>query len=427
MVKQTMMRILMVAAMLSTVMAAPRLAYANSISVLAVVDGFPISSIDFEQRRNFLVKTTGIEINDENREQINRDVLQMLIDDVIKTREGLSFGRGFEVSARQRAKELMNASFSRNGEDPNQVMQQLGIDPEVAEAKFLADVLWASTVQARFAKQFANTREEAEQELERIKKNIQKPHMNLDEIVLVPGPNRDYTTTKKLAAQIYDALTKGADFGRIAQQYSSAGSGREGGKLGWVLAERLPEKISTILLKSPPASIIKPIDNNGTITIYRVNSQRFDGNTDAMETEIELSRLVYELDLTDTAAETAGRSKINAEMKSVKTCDDLEAVHQKYGSQQQSNLGRFKLGEFAPKLRQVLIGLEENEHSDVIGFSEGLVVFMVCDRVVPSLILPELIEIETSIRNRHYTALSARLLSRLRKKAIINYKDAANG
>ena len=427
MAKQMMMRILMIAAMLSAVMAAPRLAGANSITVLAVVDGFPISSIDFEQRRNFLVKTTGIEINAENSEQINRDVLQMLIDDVIKTREGLSFGSGFEVSARQRAKELVRASFSRNGEDPEQVMQQLGIDPEVAEAKFLADVLWASTVQARFSKQFSNTRQEAEQELERIKKNIQKPHMNLDEIVLVPGPNRDYSTTKKLAAQIYDALTKGADFGRIAQQYSSAGSGREGGSLGWVLAERLPEKISTILLKAPAASIIKPIDNNGTIIIYRVNSQRINGNTDVMETEIVLSRLVYELDLTDAAAVKAGQDKINAELKSVKTCADIEAMHEKYGSKQQSKLGQFKLGEFAPQLRQVLVGLGTNERTDAIAFSEGLVAFMVCERMVPSLILPELDEIETSIRNRHYSALSARLLSRLRKKAIINYKDAANG
>ena len=78
-------------------------AQANSISVVAVVDGTPISSIDFIERRNFLIKTTGITYDESNREQIDSDVLQMLVDDIIKTKEGMSFGSGFAASARQRA------------------------------------------------------------------------------------------------------------------------------------------------------------------------------------------------------------------------------------------------------------------------------------------------------------------------------------
>ena len=69
------------------------------------------------------------------------------------------------------------------------------------------------------------------------------------------------------------------------------------------------------------------------------------------------------------------------------------------------------------------MGLGTNEKSDMINFAEGLVVFMVCNRVDPEVILPSLDEIEASIRNKHYSALSARYLSRLRKKAIVTYKD----
>ena len=63
-------------------------AHAKKISVIAVVDGTPISSIDFDERRNFLVKTTGIADTAETREQIDNDVLQMLVDDTIKLLKG---------------------------------------------------------------------------------------------------------------------------------------------------------------------------------------------------------------------------------------------------------------------------------------------------------------------------------------------------
>ena len=48
---------------------------------------------------------------------------------------------------------------------------------------------------------------------------------------------------------------------------------------------------------------------------------------------------------------------------------------------------------------------------------------MVCDKAVPKLNLPTQSEIETRIRNRHFSVLSSRYLAQLRRKAIIEYKD----
>ncbi|MCE2517050.1 MAG: peptidylprolyl isomerase [Alphaproteobacteria bacterium] len=423
--RSLMTPVLAVMAMMAVGLTAPAVttpAMATSISVLAVVDGTPISSIDFELRRHFLIKTTGIEYNEQNRDQIDSDVLQMLIDDIIKVNEGLRFGSGFEASARQRAAELVTQSFSQNGEDPEEVMDRLGIDRQIAEKKFLADVLWASTVQSRYAKQFANTREEAEKELERITTNIMKPHIDIDEIILIPEPNRDFTTTKKLGTQIYNALIKGADFGRIAQQYSAAGSGRNGGELGWVMTERLPERVRNVMEGAPSGSFTQPIEIDGSIAIYRVNGKRENGETDPMESMVELMRLVYPVDINDAAATSSARAKLGNELAPVTSCGQLQSLHDTYGSGAKSDLGSFKIVELAPVMRQLIIGLDKNERTDAINFAEGLVVFMVCERNNPKLILPSIEEVEASIRNRHYSALSARLLSRLRKKAVINYK-----
>ena len=399
-------------------------AHAKKISVIAVVDGTPISNIDFEERRNFLVKTTGIADTPETREQIDNDVLQMLIDDTIKIAEGLKLGAGYETSAKQRAQELVTLSFSQNGEDPFEVMERLEIDPAVAEKKFLADVLWASSIQSRFARQLSTTREEAEKELERIEKNIQKPHANIDEIVLLPEPSRNYNTTMKLANQMYDALLKGADFGRIAQQYSASGSGRQGGKLGWVLVERLPENLKKIIENAPTGAITRPVELDGAIVIYRINGLRISGQADPLEAKVELVRLVMPFDMTasDTEKNTA-RQKLSADTATAQSCAELEALHEGYGSGSKFSLGEFKLTELSPMLQKVVLPLDSNEKSDVLNFAEGMVVFMVCQKEIPQLILPSLDQIETSIRNKHFTALSARYISRLRKQAVITYLD----
>ena len=399
-------------------------AHAQKISVIAVVDGTPISTIDFDERRNFLVKTTGIADTAETREQIDNDVLQMLIDDTIKIAEGLKLGAGFETSAKQRAKELVDLSFSQNGEDPNEVMERLGIDPSVAEKKFLADVFWASTIQSQFARQLSTTRDEAQKELERIEKNIQKPHANIDEIVLLPEPSRNYNTTLKLANQMYDALLKGADFGRVAQQYSAAGSGRQGGKLGWVLVERLPEALRKITENAPTGAITRPIEIDGAIVIYRINGMRISGQADPLESQVDLVRLVMPFDMTaSTEAMNTARRNLANDVATVKSCAELETLHQNYGSGSKFELGQFKLIELSPMLQKVILPLDNNEKSDVLNFAEGMVVFMVCQKDVPQLILPSLDQIETLIRNKHFTALSARHISRLRKQAVITYLD----
>jgi peptidyl-prolyl cis-trans isomerase SurA len=396
---------------------------ATSISVLATVDGVPISNIDFENRRNFLIKTTGLDYNDGNREQIDSDVLQMLVDDIIKIRAGLSIGSQLEETARQRATELVNSSFAINGENPDTVLSSMGISREVAEQKFFADVLWASTIQSRFSKQFSEARQEAEEELERIRKNVQKPHVNLDEIVLTPEPNRSYAATRDLAEQISEALRNGADFGRIAQQYSTSGSGRQGGQLGWVQLERLHPDARAIIEDLPAGVLTIPLDIDGTVVIYRINGIRINGQNDPNQDVINLYRLVYPTDMTNESAVADGRSLVANDIKTVRSCNDLGKLHDRYNSGLDPDLGQFRIIEIAPRLREIIAKLGTNDKSDILNFTEGLAVFMVCNRVNPVINLPNLDEIELAIQNRHFSALSARYLNRLRKQAIVSYKD----
>lgn len=398
-------------------------ARAEGIKVLAVVNGKPITNLDFEERKLFLISTTGIQITDQNRDRINQDVLQMLIDDAIKKEEGLRLARGFESAARQRASELVDTSFSQHGEDPDEVLDRLGISRAMAEDKFLVDVLWASSVQSRFSEQFANVTTEAEQELERIIENANKPQVDLDEIILVPEPNRSFSQTLDVANQMYDAVLQGADFSRIAQQYSAAGSARNGGSLGWIPNERLSPEIRQVVDSMPPGAIARPIEIDGAVAIYRVNGVRRNGMADPLSGTVTVARLVLPVEASDQASRNAAALTLEEEIEGINTCAALEPIHARAGNTTPLIMGEFKLGEIAPKLRSVLLPLDKGEKTSPVNFAEGLVVFMICDKVVPELELPTLEEIETQIKNRHFSVLAARYLQRLRRKAVISIKD----
>jgi len=399
-------------------------AYSASVQVIAVVDGRPITNIDFEERRHFLIKTTGINDTPELKEQIDKDVLQMLIDDEIKIREGLRYGGDVSATALQRANDLVDLSFSQDGENPQAVMEELGISRDVAAKKFMADLLWVSTLKNRFADQFAGARDEAEAELDRIRANALKPQINLDEIVLVPEPSRNYAETLKLGTQIYQALREGADFGRIAQQFSIAGSSQNGGKLGWSLTDRLPDQIRDAVENLESGSITQPVEIDGAIAIFRVNAIRLDGKADPLEAQIRIGRLLYPLPR-NTDEETANSisGKILNDLSGLTSCDEVSQLHKQYGSSSEFDLGTAKLTDVAPRLRSLLVNLDAGQWTRPIRFSEGMAVFAICEKIMPSLILPTIEELERSIQNRHFSVLSSRYLSRLRRQAVIEYKE----
>ena len=398
--------------------------FATVIEVVATVDGVPITSHELNERRNMLIKTTGLTITSENTAQINRDVLQMLIDDQIKISAGSKvLGSQMQI-VEDNADNLINQTFSQNGENPNDVLRQLNIPREIIRLKFKADILWASIINNRFEGQFANARAEAEIELSKLEQNLNEPHINLDEIVLLPEPGRNYAATINLANQMVNAIRQGADFNRIAQQYSASGSAQSGGNIGWILVDNLDPELARTILPLQPGDITDPIDRDGAILIYKLSGKRENGMADPMETQITLTRLLYPLAAIDDATRLEAAAKIKRNTKDITTCDELENLHLSYGSGLAFNLGILPLYSLAPELRDMVAPLDKGEMSEVIAYKEGMAAFMVCDKQAPQINLPDLDALELNVKNRYFSVLSSRYLNQLRREAIIDIRKS---
>lgn len=398
--------------------------FATLIEVVATVDGVPITSHELNERRNMLIKTTGLTMTSENTAQINRDVLQMLIDDQIKISAGSKvLGSQMQI-VEDNADNLINQTFSQNGENPNDVLRELNIPREIIRHKFKADILWASIINNRFEGQFANARAEAEIELSQLEQNLNEPHINLDEIVLLPEPGRNYAATINLANQMVNAIRQGADFNRIAQQYSASGSAQSGGNIGWILVDNLDPELAQTIMPLQPGDITDPIDLDGAILIYRLSGKRENGMADPMETQIALTRLLYPLAANDDAARLEAAAKIKRNTKDITTCDELENLHLSYGSGLAFNLGILPLYSLAPELRDMVAPLDKGEMSEVIAYKEGMAAFMVCDKQAPQINLPDLDALELNVKNRYFSVLSSRYLNQLRREAVIDIRKS---
>lgn len=411
-------------AIIFTVMALSATGRAANIEIIATVDGIPITNHDLQERRNMLIKTTGLILTAENEDQINRDVLQMLIDDTIKISEGTAVLRNNLDVLDQGADRLINETFSQNNENPDAVLASLGIPRDVMHKKFKADIVWASIIQNRFQGQFANAKTEAEIELERLKKNLEEPHINLDEIVLLPEPSRNYAATINLANQMVNAIRKGADFGRIAQQYSAAGSASNGGNIGWVLENRIEPDINSILAPLKPGDITDPIDRDGAIVIYRIKGRRDSGKASPLEAEIILTRLFYPMTTDDEASRLEAAAKLTRDTQPISSCQELDNLNNSYGSELPFLLGKMPLYSLAPNLRDLIAPLDAGMKTKPVSFNEGMAVFMVCDKSVPQTDLPSLEALTQTIQNRYFSILSQRYLNQLRREAVVDIRKS---
>ncbi len=395
-----------------------------SVSIVATVNGEPITSYELEQRLLMLKDATNIEITEKTEKRIRDDALQMLIDDSLKQQVAGDGSVGLKSAATAKANELIDASFAGDGKTGVATLREIGIDPMTVQAKFVSDLIWSDHLQRIYSDKFAILDDKIDAELVRLEKNASSPQIKLSEIVLTPAPNRNLKQTLDLATQMVAAIRKGANFNAIAQQYSGAGSAKQGGRVGWLVTDRLPSLFIEKLTATANGETTDPVELDGAIYIFRKDGERKKGLADESQTRIWLARAILPLppDATNADRLEAG-AQIERDTATINSCDRLEELNASYGSTAVARLNEMVLGDLAPQLQKLLSTLEDNQASEPIAFAEGIASMMVCRREKPELNLPSREEVRRVQFDRLFGDLSERHLVRLRRSAVIDMRN----
>lgn len=391
------------------------------VSVVALVNGEPITSLDLENRMKFLRTLSKLEMDEAD---FRADTLQKLVSEKIKFQAAKEQLGNFVPEATSTARQLVDQNFGKGDKPGGQVLKERGISVSTVTDKYLSDILWGNVLRVRFPRQFENLDNLAEQELKKLKAAQNEPQIKLSEILLQPNPNRPKDKTSELADKIIEALERKASFSSIASQYSEAATAQQGGRVNWMLLSRLPVSLQTLLLDADEGEVIGPIELDGRLYILKKDGFRENGLADPKAATLTMARAIQPL-AADASKEDRSKAgeKILQETADLQNCNEMADLNKKLGSGALPILNDLQVGSLSPQLQKIIAPLQVGEKSPALPFSEGMTVFMVCERVQPTTELPDIETLKRVEFEKLFNSISGRYLLRLQRKAVIDYRS----
>lgn len=391
-----------------------------ALEIVAKVNGKAVTNYQVDQRAAFLHMVTNLEDTAQNRAQIKQDATQMLIDEILKLDAAAALDPTLTQRSRETAHKLVDENFAANGKTGSQRLREQGVDSSNIQQKFITDIVWGEFIRFKFQTKFAELDTIVDKVLARIEANARQPQVKLSEIILLPEPNRPLDRTLFLANEIIKAVNNGANFNAIAKQYSASGTATNGGQLGWVMLDQLPDHIQEQVKMTKIGAVSAPLQRDGLIILIRNEGSRQDGVADPSQDIITLARAVYPLSKdASNADKLEAAAKLERDTASINSCDGLVALNQDYGSGIQGLIKNISLGSFNRPLQALVNELKASVPSKPLSFTEGISVFMLCDRISSKITLPSRDEVLRVEFDKIFGSLSERYLLQLRRSAII--------
>ena len=151
---------------------------------------------------------------------------------------------------------------------------------------------------------------------------------------------------------------------------------------------------------------------------------RANGQLDPLAAEVSLVRAVAPIPVTASVEQRQFVTEMLIQQtQKIDSCSELADLAGTVSPDIPAKLDGLTIGSLSPQLQSVVTDLDVGEKTTPLAFTEGMVVFMLCDKKAPELNLPELKEIERAEFEKVLSTLSGRFLLRLQRQASITYKD----
>lgn len=238
--------------------------FGTGYKIVATINGEMVSNKDLQQRANLFALTTGIQINNKNRNMVANKVLQNTVDEKVKIQEAA------KQNIRVTDEEIKEAyhNFERSNGIPagkfQSVLKQYQVSQKVFMQQIKANLLWNKLVGRRLAQNVDVSVKEVEDEFAHIKKDMDTPKYMVSEIVI-----------KKKDAEHIDELVEilrnDKRFELYAAQFSQSASAPSGGKLGWVAPGQLAAPLDNVIRKLKTGQVSNAIPYRSDYYIFKMD------------------------------------------------------------------------------------------------------------------------------------------------------------
>ncbi len=248
---------------------------AQGFSIVSVVNQDAISALDLLDRTKLLMVSSGLPDTKENREKLKPQALNSLIEEQIKLQEAKK--QNLEVSD-----EDVDAGFKaladQNKLEVDQfaaMMGQQGIPKSTLMAQIRAQVAWSKVIQTVLRPQVDVSENDINARLERLRENVGRTQYLVGKIYIPFANKKEEAQFKQLSDQIIaEVKAKRTPFQIIAKQFSKSPEAQQGGMMGWLYAEDLPQNINPTVTKLNKGDISKVIKDENSYTLVLLQDKR---------------------------------------------------------------------------------------------------------------------------------------------------------
>ena len=244
--------------------------FGDGLKIIATVNGEMLSNRDLQERANLFSLTSGILINDKNKDMIINKVMQNVIDEKIKLQEADRLG--VRVSEQEIKEAYIN--FEKSNGVPSgkflNVLKEYNVSKDVFMTQIKTNLVWNKLVTSKASRSIGVSDRELDDELLRIKKDMNTQKYMVSEIVI---GKKD----AKHIDELVEILQTDPRFELYAVQFSQSASAPSGGKLGWVVAGQLAEPLDNVIRRMKEGEVSKAILYRNEYYIFRLDKKYVPG------------------------------------------------------------------------------------------------------------------------------------------------------
>ncbi len=391
------------------------LGFTYEITIVAKVNSNIITNIDLNNRLRLVLDLSNLPDEEDIKEKLTPRVLDSLIDDSLKRQEANKLGI---YVTNQEVVAHLNRLEKRFKVKENTLLEKYKEKniPEITVVNQIrSQLLWEKLLYNVVIKGITISEKKISETFDLIIEKSGEIEYNISEIFISLDNNAAEQTIKSIYSKLE---TK--NFLLLAEQFSDGIVYSGDLKKNWTRESFLEKNIKLAVSNLEVGQISKPVKSASGYHILLLNDKRKTKKINKDETVYDLSQILIKLNDGDIKSqEQYYKGFLKTIKNTIKGCDDLinliGEIPEGYGG----SLGRVESKNIENKFLSSLINLPVGVLSDPIITSDGVHGLMICSPVIQNSFEQFKQSIEANLRKNKIDSAAQSLLSRIRKKALI--------
>lgn len=399
-------------------------AIADDYKIIAVVNEDVITNVILEERVNLAIKSSGLQNNAEVRKKVTPQVLQILIDEKLKSQEATRLRIRVEDEEINNAiKELEKQNNVGEGQFKT-FLSRNNLSEESVKEQIKSQISWKKVILQKVRPKINISNSEVEQAYQMMIAKNNTRQVEISEILL-PVTNKNEEEAKATANKLFDEIKKNPkNFSSIARQFSTSSTAEKGGEMGWVQQEQLDKEISEKLLFMKKGEVSEPIRTDKGYHIILLKDIRDFAKFNNDEGEVKLKNVFIPFAPKEPDELRAKKRELLGRIRKKTTCDNFSSTQKEFKDYIVAfkDLGTTSIKTLSNEIRPAISATEAGQNTSIVTLKNGITFFAVCEKVSASPELPDRTKLKDIIGAQKMELEARRYLKNLHDSAYIEIR-----